>query len=153
MGGSGREQGEMIEDWNHFFSLLHRIVRSPWHLEQRSLFLIYQQRIAYIQSSFTQRKRSDPPTEQASTTGQKHKLQLRKKTLMDKQNLMPQAAGPVNRTTTGQLPGVLAELSEEALQLHGDSANAKAAAVFANGLEFSGDMSVCYCSCDGDDAE
>ena len=39
---------------------------------------------------------------------------------MDKQNLMPQAAQPVNRTTTGQLPNVLAELSEEALQLHGD---------------------------------
>jgi bacteriocin leader peptide (microcyclamide/patellamide family) len=33
---------------------------------------------------------------------------------MDKQNLMPQAAQPVNRTTTGQLPDVLAELSEEA---------------------------------------
>ena len=41
---------------------------------------------------------------------------------MDKKNLMPQAAGPVNRSTTGQLPDVLAELSEEALQLHGDSA-------------------------------
>jgi len=50
---------------------------------------------------------------------------------MDKQNLMPQAAQPVNRTTTGQLPDVLAELSEEALQLHGDSAET-AAAVFAS---------------------
>ena len=39
---------------------------------------------------------------------------------MDKRNLMPQAAQPVNRTTTGQLPAELAELSEEALQLHGD---------------------------------
>jgi bacteriocin leader peptide (microcyclamide/patellamide family) len=39
---------------------------------------------------------------------------------MDKQNLMPQAAQPVNRITTGQLPESLAELSEEALQLHGD---------------------------------
>jgi bacteriocin leader peptide (microcyclamide/patellamide family) len=39
---------------------------------------------------------------------------------MDKKNLMPQAAQPVNRTTTGQLPAELAELSEEALQLHGD---------------------------------
>jgi bacteriocin leader peptide (microcyclamide/patellamide family) len=47
---------------------------------------------------------------------------------MDKQNLMPQAAEPVNRTTTGQLSPELAELSEEALQLHGDSA----AAVFAS---------------------
>lgn len=35
---------------------------------------------------------------------------------MDKQNLMPQPAQPVNRTTTGQLPPELAELSEEALQ-------------------------------------
>ncbi len=40
---------------------------------------------------------------------------------MDKKNLMPMAAQPVNRTTAGQLPDVLAELSEEALQLHGDS--------------------------------
>jgi bacteriocin leader peptide (microcyclamide/patellamide family) len=43
---------------------------------------------------------------------------------------MPQAAQPVNRSTTGQLPDVLAELSEEALQLHGD--NAETAAVFAS---------------------
>ena len=35
---------------------------------------------------------------------------------MDKKNLMPHAAQPVNRTTTGQLPPELAELSEEALQ-------------------------------------
>ena len=41
---------------------------------------------------------------------------------MDKKNLMPQAAQPVNRSTTGQLPDVLAKLSEEALELHGDSA-------------------------------
>ncbi|MBD2214518.1 microcyclamide/patellamide family RiPP [Nostoc linckia FACHB-104] len=40
---------------------------------------------------------------------------------MDKQNLMPQAARPVNRITTGQLPAELAELSEEALHLHGES--------------------------------
>jgi bacteriocin leader peptide (microcyclamide/patellamide family) len=38
---------------------------------------------------------------------------------MDKQKLIPQAAKPVNRITTGQLPAELAELSEEALQLHG----------------------------------
>jgi bacteriocin leader peptide (microcyclamide/patellamide family) len=37
---------------------------------------------------------------------------------MGKQNLMPQAAQPVNRITIGQLPAQLAELSEEALQLH-----------------------------------
>jgi len=65
---------------------------------------------------------------------------------MDKQNLMPQAAQPVNRTTAGQMPAELAELSEEALQLHGDSAN-EAAAVFAS-LGHS-----IYCSYDGDDAE
>ncbi|OYE00505.1 hypothetical protein CDG79_34795 [Nostoc sp. 'Peltigera membranacea cyanobiont' 232] len=35
---------------------------------------------------------------------------------MDKKNLMPQAAQPVNRTITGQLPAELTELSEEALQ-------------------------------------
>ena len=39
---------------------------------------------------------------------------------MDKQKLMPQAAQPVNRISSGQLPAELAELSEEALQLHGD---------------------------------
>ena len=68
---------------------------------------------------------------------------------MDKQNLMPQAAQPVNRTTTGQLPDVLAELSEEALQLHGDDSKA---AVLAAGFSMGG----CYsgaCSYDGDDAE
>jgi bacteriocin leader peptide (microcyclamide/patellamide family) len=65
---------------------------------------------------------------------------------MDKQNLMPQAAQPVNRSTTGQLPDVLAELSEEALQLHGDSANE--AAVLAS-LPTQPNL----CSYDGDDAE
>ncbi len=67
---------------------------------------------------------------------------------MDKQNLMPQAAGPVNRTTTGQLPAELAELSEEALQLHGDS-DSDAAAVFAAGSRWD----LLRCSYDGDDAE
>jgi bacteriocin leader peptide (microcyclamide/patellamide family) len=70
---------------------------------------------------------------------------------MDKQNLMPQATQPVNRSTTGQpLPDVLAELSEEALQqLHGDSANE--AAVLASGNEYS--YPGYFCSYDGDDAE
>ena len=64
---------------------------------------------------------------------------------MDKQNLMPQAAQPVNRITTGQLPALLAELSEEALQQH----ECDAAAVSASaGLVF-----FCNCSYDGDDAE
>jgi bacteriocin leader peptide (microcyclamide/patellamide family) len=35
---------------------------------------------------------------------------------MDKKNLMPIAAGPVNRTTTEELPAQLTELSEETLQ-------------------------------------
>jgi len=57
---------------------------------------------------------------------------------MEKQNLMPQAAQPVNRITTGQLPAELAELSEEALQQH--ECDAAAVRFFA-------------CSYDGDDAE
>ncbi|MHC5720695.1 MAG: microcyclamide/patellamide family RiPP [Nostoc sp.] len=36
---------------------------------------------------------------------------------MDKKNLMSQAAQPVNRTITGQLPAELAELSKEALSI------------------------------------
>lgn len=35
---------------------------------------------------------------------------------MDKKNLMPIATGPVNPTTTGELPAQLAQLSQEALQ-------------------------------------
>jgi bacteriocin leader peptide (microcyclamide/patellamide family) len=66
---------------------------------------------------------------------------------MDKQNLMPQAAQPVNRITTGQLPAELAELSEEALQLHGDDS----ASVLASTKFYGGDAG--YCSYDGDDAE
>ena len=69
---------------------------------------------------------------------------------MDKQNLMPQATQPVNRTTTGLLPDVLAELSEEALELHGDSAN-NAAVIASQG---SGEKCRwCACSYHGDDAE
>jgi len=98
---------------------------------------------------FHKKKWSDPPTEQDSTTGQTQTTKGQK-TLMDKQNLMPQAAQPVNRITTGQLPAELAELSEEALQLHGDSANA--AAVFASNANGSG-WSASMCSYDGDDAE
>jgi len=65
---------------------------------------------------------------------------------MDKQNLMPQAAQPVNRITTGQLPAELAELSEEALQQHEGHAAAAVSAsnMFCDGME---------CSYDGDDAE
>ena len=50
---------------------------------------------------------------------------------MDQKNLMPQAAQPVNRISTGQLPDVLAELSEEALHLQAYSSEASAA-VFAS---------------------
>ena len=63
---------------------------------------------------------------------------------MDKQNLMPQAAQPVNRLTTGQLPE-LAELSEEALQQHECDAAAVSAASSTGWPN--------YCSYDGDDAE
>jgi len=64
---------------------------------------------------------------------------------MDKQNLMPQAAQPVNRITTGQLPAELAELSEEALQQHECDAAAAVSASSGDGWSF--------CSYDGDDAE
>jgi bacteriocin leader peptide (microcyclamide/patellamide family) len=40
---------------------------------------------------------------------------------MDKQNLMPQLAQPINRITTGQLPAELAQLSEEALSQQADA--------------------------------
>jgi len=64
---------------------------------------------------------------------------------MDKQNLMPQAAQPVNRITTGQLPAELAELSEEALQQHECDAAAVSASYSITGTRM--------CSYDGDDAE
>ena len=66
---------------------------------------------------------------------------------MDKQNLMPPAAQPVNRITTGQLPAELAELSEEALQQHECDAAAVSAS-FGGGCGFD-----VLCSYDGDDAE
>jgi bacteriocin leader peptide (microcyclamide/patellamide family) len=69
---------------------------------------------------------------------------------MDKQNLMPQAAQPVNRITTGQLPAQLAELSEEALQLHGIFSISILASIGDPG---SGNYAGNYCSYDGDDAE
>jgi len=71
---------------------------------------------------------------------------------MDKKNLMPQVAQPVNRISTGQLPESLAELSEEALQLHGNSAK-DAAVVFASGTGLQLKAGYHYCSYDGDDAE
>ena len=66
---------------------------------------------------------------------------------MDHKNLMPQAAAPINRTTTGQLPAELAELSEEALQQHECDAAAVSASFTQQLMLYS------QCSYDGDDAE
>lgn len=74
---------------------------------------------------------------------------------MDKKNLMPQAAQPVNRTTTGLLPAELAELSEEALQLH-ELHGEHSTSVLASSWRASGPRDrACgeFCSYDGDDAE
>jgi len=69
---------------------------------------------------------------------------------MDKKNLMPQVAQPVNRTTAGQMPPELAELSEEALQQHGEG-TAYSTSVQAS---YNCQMNACnLCSYDGDDAE
>jgi bacteriocin leader peptide (microcyclamide/patellamide family) len=68
---------------------------------------------------------------------------------MDKKNLMPQVAQPVNRISTGQLPAELAELSEEVLSQLGEDA-ANSASVLASGSTgYPGH----WCSYDGDDAE
>jgi len=76
---------------------------------------------------------------------------------MDKQNLMPQAAQPVNRITTGQLPESLAELSEEALKLHGDvDSNSSFVLISTSRCAHNLLPSHCdvgRCSYDGDDAE
>jgi bacteriocin leader peptide (microcyclamide/patellamide family) len=71
---------------------------------------------------------------------------------MDKKNLIPQAAQPVNRITTGQLPAELAELSEEALLLHGD---AQGDSVLVPSIYCGGHCTGCncYCSYDSHDAE
>jgi len=68
---------------------------------------------------------------------------------MDNKNLMPQAAQPVNRISSGQLPSELAELSEEALSQLGDGADASNKSVLASSMVFWGEI----CSYDGDDAE
>lgn len=62
---------------------------------------------------------------------------------------MPQAAQPVNRITTGQLPDVLAELSEEALFQLGEDASNHSASVLASAPC----VWLCGCSYDGDDTE
>ena len=68
---------------------------------------------------------------------------------MDKQNLMPHAAQPVNRITTGQLPAELAELSEEALQLYGDAGSDSASVL----PSWDAPCGMMRCSYEGDDAE
>ncbi|MEH1872919.1 DUF5837 family cyanobactin class RiPP [Nostoc sp.] len=74
---------------------------------------------------------------------------------MDKKNLMPQPAQPVNRIGTGQLPPELAELSEEALQLHSDeSSNASVLASIQTetpGTIFGYRACLRVCSYDGDE--
>jgi bacteriocin leader peptide (microcyclamide/patellamide family) len=67
---------------------------------------------------------------------------------MDKPNLMPQPAQPVNRVTTGQIPPELVELSEEALSQEGVSSASVLASVSGPGTYQQG-----FCSYDGDDAE
>ncbi len=69
---------------------------------------------------------------------------------MDKQNLMPIAAQPINRITTGQLPDVLAELSEEALSQLGEDASKTSASVLP---AYARHLEGVHCSYDGDDAE
>jgi len=69
---------------------------------------------------------------------------------MDHKNLMPQQAQPIERITTGQLPDVLAELSEEAL--NGDTSSSTS--VLPVGPIGCVGMPVgVYCSYDGEDAE
>ncbi|MBD2301196.1 DUF5837 family cyanobactin class RiPP [Nostoc sp. FACHB-190] len=68
---------------------------------------------------------------------------------MENFNLMPQVAQPVNRITTGQLPDVLAELSEEALSQLGEDASSSASVLALN----YGRLKCYVCSYDGDDAE
>jgi bacteriocin leader peptide (microcyclamide/patellamide family) len=75
---------------------------------------------------------------------------------MDHKNLMPIAAQPVNRITTGQLPAELAELSEEILsQLGEDASNSVLASAHRDLVPRC--CRVCLCrqqsSYDGDDAE
>ncbi len=73
---------------------------------------------------------------------------------MDKKNLMPQQAEPVNRLTTGQLPSELAELSEEALQLHGDGDDSTSVIALAANSDLGGQ--ICWswvCAYDGEEAE
>lgn len=70
---------------------------------------------------------------------------------MDKKNLIPQQAQPIERVTTGQLPNLVAELSEEALWQSSldDSSSASVLPTVMCICECAGG----WCSYDGDDAE
>ncbi|MDV3353586.1 microcyclamide/patellamide family RiPP [Leptolyngbyaceae cyanobacterium CCMR0082] len=81
---------------------------------------------------------------------------------MDKKNLMPNQAHPINRMTAGQLPPELAELSEETLCDHdGDgfmTASSGCSFFCSSGCRglisiTGGNDAQCFCSYDGDDAE
>ncbi|MFG6098926.1 DUF5837 family cyanobactin class RiPP [Leptothoe sp. ISB3NOV94-8A] len=84
---------------------------------------------------------------------------------MDKKNLMPNQASPINRMTTGQLPPELAELAEETLCSHDEAitpsgscfSNISCAAggVFGFGIGGFNDAKFCagLCSYEGDDTE
>lgn len=66
---------------------------------------------------------------------------------MDLPNLLPQQTQPIQRTTAGQLPADLAELSEENL-FHSHSSSCVLPSI--------GDLGKCssyYCSYEGDEAE
>ena len=69
---------------------------------------------------------------------------------MDKKNIMPNPAQPVDRVPTGQLPSALMELSEEAL----DSSNLLPLSYWGYCSRCTGSCSTCsHCSYDGDNAE
>jgi len=83
---------------------------------------------------------------------------------MDKKNLMPNQATPINRITAGQLPPELAELAEETLCSHDGGDIAPSSGCFAcagvgvglGGVGVGGgnvSCGACFCSYDGDDAE
>jgi len=63
--------------------------------------------------------------------------------LMDKKKLQPHQAHPISRTTNGQLPSELAELTEEMLDSNGTTGV----------LPSAKECVPWYCSYDGDDAE
>ena len=62
---------------------------------------------------------------------------------MNKKNISPNSTEPVDRLPTGQLPGILTELSEESLAQNGSSVLPSSGYGGMTGLP-------CYCSFDGD---